>query len=157
MQTFAPEGIHIDDGFRKLDYRRLGKQRVEAWQILNVLRGVDNEGNPKNHKGWVHHPATLMWDGHIAALALYGMRCCNEWKNRGYNDSMLPRFTAVFEQFVRWGDNPHMPAFLNDIMESHRSNLIRKDPNHYRPFWPEVPDTLEYVWPVSRGDNNVAT
>lgn len=147
MQTFAPEGILIDLGFQALDYRRLGKQRVEAWQILNVLRGVDNNGSPKDHKGWVNHPATRMWEGHIAALALYGMRCCEEWKSRGYKDSLLPRFTSVFNEFVRYGDDPTPPAFLDDIKESHRSNLIRKLPNHYLGFWPDVPDDLPYVWP----------
>ena len=149
MQTFAPEGRAIDHGFRALDYQRLGKQRVEAWQILNVLRGVDNEGNPKNHKGWVNHPATRMWDGHIAGLAFYGMLCCKEWISRGYNDSMLPRFEAVYVKYTEWGDDPTPPAFLDDVMESHRSNLIRKLPEHYQPLWPDVSDDLPYVWPTS--------
>lgn len=149
MQTFAPEGTMIDDGFKALDYKRLGKQRVEAWQILNVLRGVDNDGNPKDHKGWVHHPATLMWEGNIAALAFYGMRCCEEWKRRGYNDSLLPRFTSVFNMFVQYGDDPTPPVFLNDIALSHKSNLIRKLPEHYGPLWPSVPADIPYVWPKS--------
>lgn len=149
MQTFAPEGRRIDAGFRALDYKRLGKQRVEAWQILNVLRGVDNDGNPKDHKGWVHHPATKMWEGHIAALALYGMRCCEEWIERGYNDTMLPRFTNVFKSFVWYGDDPSMPLFLDDIADSHKSNLIRKDPAFYKPLWPHMTNDLPYVWPVT--------
>ena len=149
MQTFAPEGRLIDQGFQSLDYRRLGKQRVEAWQILNVLRGVDNDGNPKDHKGWVHHPATLIWEGRIAALTLSGMRCCTEWKSRGYKDSLYPRFHDVFRMFVRYGDDPTPPLFLDDIMESHRSNLIRKLPEHYLPLWPDTADDLPYVWPVA--------
>ena len=149
MQTFAPEGRALDHGFQKLDYQRLGKQRVEAWQILNVLRGVDNEGNPKNHKGWVHHPATLMWEGRIAALAFYGMLCCKEWRSRGYKDTMLPRFSEVYAKHVEYGDDPTPPAFLDDIMLSHQSNLIRKLPEHYQPLWPDVSDDLPYVWPAS--------
>lgn len=148
MQTFAPEGRSIHLGFQKLDYQRLGKQRVEAWQILNVLRGVDNEGNPKDHKGWVSHPATKMWQGHTAALAFYGMLCCKEWKNRGYKDSLLVRFADVYVCYTEQGGNPTPPEFLDDIMESHRSNLIRKLPEHYQPLWPDVPDNLPYVWPV---------
>jgi hypothetical protein len=149
MQTFAPEGRLIDLGFQTLDYRRLGKQRVEAWQILNVLRGVDNEGNPKDHKGWVNHPATKMWEGHTGALAFYGLRCCVEWQQRGYKDNMSHRFFAVLKQQVEWGDPSALPTFLDDIMESHRSNLIRKDPVHYRRFWPNVPGDLPYVWPTA--------
>jgi len=148
MQTFAPEGRRIDLGFQALDYRRLGKQRVEAWQILNVLRGVDNEGNPKDHKGWVNHPATKMWRGHTAALAFYGMMCCREWKQRGFNDTMLSRFASVYVSLIMDGDDPTPPRFLDDIMVSHRSNLIRKLPEHYQPLWPEVDGSLPYVWPV---------
>lgn len=149
MQTFAPEGRDLHKGFETLDYKRLGKQRVEAWQILNVLRGVDNEGNPKDHKGWVNHPATKMWEGRIGALAFYGMLCCKEWRKRGYNDTMLSRFTGVYLTYTEYGDDPTPPEFLDDIKESHQSNLIRKLPEHYQPFWPTVPDDLPYVWPTA--------
>ena len=57
MQTFLPY-----KDFRKslqcLDYRRLGKQRVEAMQIHNILTGK-NESS-----AWVNHPAVKMWKGH---------------------------------------------------------------------------------------------
>lgn len=44
---------------------------------------------------------------------------------------------------------PYYPPWLTDeFCLSHRSNLIRKDPNHYRPLWPDVPDNLPYIWPV---------
>lgn len=148
MQTFVPEGTDLDLGFHHLDYRRLGKQRVEAWQILNVLRGVDNDGNPKEHKGWVNHPATRMWEGRIASLAHYGFRCCAEWKRRGYQDSLQERFRGVLDMHTYYGDDPTPPSFLNDIMISHRSNLIRKDPEFYGPIWPDTPLGLEYIWPV---------
>ena len=39
MQTFLPYPDFTQSA-KTLDYRRLGKQRVEAWQILNALRGV---------------------------------------------------------------------------------------------------------------------
>ena len=33
------------------------------------------------------------------------------------------------------------------LHRSHQSALVRKDPVHYRPFFPNVPDDLPYVWP----------
>ena len=51
MQTFLPYKS-FKDSFKVLDYRRLGKQRVEAYQILNVLLGRTKT------KGWSNHPAT---------------------------------------------------------------------------------------------------
>lgn len=147
MQTFVPEGHRIIEGFELLDYRRLGKQRVETWQILNVLRGVDNDGNPKVHKGWVNHPATKMWVGHATALAYYGWLCSAEWAHRGYKDTMADRFLAVLDASDPDWD---WPEWLHDdaVRDSHRSNLIRKDPEYYGPMWPHLDGSLEYVWPV---------
>lgn len=140
MQTFVPSGIDFVETAELLDYRRLGKQRVETWQILNTLTG--------SSKGWSNHPAVKMWKGYETALALYGATMCAEWIERGYNDSMMPRFLGIL------GDIQNLsftyPAWLynEDIVMSHRSNLIRKFPEHYSPLWPEVPNNLPYVWPV---------
>ena len=47
MQTFLPYSS-FDLTMECLDYRRLGKQRVEAFQILRALRGETD--------GWTNHP-----------------------------------------------------------------------------------------------------
>ena len=68
MQTFLPH-----ESFKKslkvLDWRRLGKQRVEAHQVLNVLLGRTET------KGWINHPITRMWDGYEQALQLCFNMC----------------------------------------------------------------------------------
>lgn len=133
MQTFLPYPDYVDS-VRCLDYRRLGKQRVEAYQILRVLRG---EGK----MGWQHHPAVKMWRGHEAALAQYMNICISEWRLRGYNNTMREIYLG-----------PAYPPewlYTTEICASHRSNLLRKDPIYYAKFgWKEPPD-LPYVWPVS--------
>ena len=45
-----------------------------------------------------------------------------------------------------------MPPWLGDqeFHRSHRSSLLRKDPASYGPHFEDVPDDLEYVWPVRR-------
>lgn len=135
MQTFL---THADFGqsARSLDYRRLGKQRVEAWQILRALAGET--------RGWVNHPATRMWRGHEGSLARYGIAVCREWVDRGYRDTMLERFVAAADGL---DDAPPHWLGREDLHRSHRSNLVRKFPEHYRPLFPGVPDDLEYVWP----------
>ena len=62
MQTFLP----YDDfvlSLDCLDYRRLGKQRVEAMQLLNAMK--------REKGGWINHPATKMWRGYEKALTEY--------------------------------------------------------------------------------------
>ena len=132
MQTFLPYS-NFQKSAKCLDYRRLGKQRVEAKQILNALQG--------KNRGWRNHPATKMWKDYIPALKMYHNIMVTEWINRGYNNSM--HFEKVSQPIV-------LPFWLGDMVfhASHRSNLLRKDSNFYGKFnWVE-PLNLPYIWPV---------
>ena len=137
MQTFLP-CADFRASARFLDRQRLGKQRVEAWQILQALHRTTG--------GWRNHPAVRMWRGYDAALALYGIAMCREWRRRGYRDTLRVRF----KPYVATDPLVCLPAWLGDeaFHRSHRSNLLRKAPDHYRPFWPTEADDLPYVWPV---------
>ncbi len=134
MQTFLPYPGFAASAVT-LDRQRLGKQRVEAKQILLALQ---------NGGGWVNHPATKMWRGYENALATYGMVMCHEWAFRGYTDNLLPFFLSHL------GDDMTAPPWLGDeaFHASHRSNLLRKDEQHYRQWGWVEPTTLPYVWPV---------
>lgn len=70
MQTFLPYP-DITLSAAVLDYKRLGKQRVEAMQILNALAGLK--------RGWTNHPAVRMWRGYEDGLAAYHDACISEW------------------------------------------------------------------------------
>lgn len=139
MQTFLPFPS-FELSAASLDRQRLGKQRVEAWQILRALRGES--------RGWTNHPAVRMWLGCEAALVRYGIAVCREWIARGYRDTLLERFVAAGKTLTpdRW-DGPD-PAWLGDpaFHHSHQSNLVRKDPVFYGPKF-LVPSDLPYVWP----------
>lgn len=132
VNTFLPYPDFVESA-KALDYRRLGKQRVEAWQILQALRGQT--------KGWVNHPATKMWRGYERALCDYGIAICKEWIARGYKDSMLERFVAVHSELPNTG----LPIWLgsNSFHASHQSNLNRKDNTYYN-F--NVESDLPYLW-----------
>lgn len=141
MQTFLPSPSYTESA-RMLDYRRLGKQRVETKQILLAMS--------KTSGGWVNHPATKMWRGHELELACYGLAMCDEWINRGYNDTLRKFFADAISQYEEDNRNPLPPPWLGDerIHASHRSNLLRKDREFYSQYrWAED-DTLPYVWPV---------
>ena len=132
MQTFLPYP-NLIQSVSCLDRMRLGKQRIEAMQILKALRGET--------RGWVNHPATRMWRGH-EDFGLYLRTCIVEWRCRGYQNTIpMPPIVVGAEPPAWYGD----PAFH----ASHRSNLLRKDPAHYGRFgWTEPPD-LPYTWPVA--------
>lgn len=137
MQTFLPYS-NFAQSAKALDRQRLGKQRVEAWQILKTL----TEGG-----GWENHPAVKMWKGFETALAHYGAAMCVEWRIRNYNDNMYQRFSSYLDKEV------DLPPWLGnkDFHLAHQSNLIRKDPYHYKAlFGEDVPNNLPYVWPVQK-------
>jgi hypothetical protein len=132
MQTFIPYP-DFQETARCLDNRRLGNQRLEAMIILNTL----HRGG-----GWSHHPAVRMWKGHENELAYYMNAMIDEWKKRGFKNNMRRRR-------IKFPLN--MPAWIGSrkLHASHRSNLLRKEPQWYRRFRWNVPDDLPYVWPDS--------
>lgn len=134
MQTFLPYPNFVESA-KCLDYRRLGKQRVEVKQILNAL---------KNGGGWSNHPAVKMWQGFELTLAKYGNVMIIEWEKRGYKNTM---------EFFPCHDNCPLPPWLGDekFHSSHRANLLRKDPDFYGKYgWKESP-TEGYFWPTKKG------
>ena len=142
MQTFLTHSDFAQTALH-LDNRRLGKQRVETLQILNALR--------LPNYGWKNHPAVKMWAGHELVLANYGIAMCKEWIRRGFNDTCEQKLSAI-AQDIFYGtpsSNGVPPWWVNDarVHISHQSNLIRKQPEHYRKLFPNVPDDLPYFWP----------
>lgn len=140
MQTFLPYGRDFSATARALDRQRLGKQRVETLQILNTLAGVSD--------GWRNHPAVRMWRGHEYRLATYGLVICATWVARGYKDTCTDKILAHIAAHPEWDRS--LPAWIDDedFALSHRSNLVRKLPEHYGALFPGVPNDLPYIWPV---------
>jgi hypothetical protein len=135
MQTFLPYSDIIQTS-KVLDYRRLGKQRVEAYQILNILT------NKTNSNAWKKHPAVLMWRGYEEFLKLYINTCIEEWVFRGYKNNMQKYIVNSYIE-PNWLGN-------NLFHSSHRSNLLRKDKVYYSKFNWEEKEDLPYYWPVRK-------
>ena len=135
MQTFLPY-----ESFTKtaqvLDWRRLGKQRVEGMQIIKAIE------NPKP-QGWKNHPIVKMWTPYVPALKQYTNIIITEWIARGYNNNM--EFYDI--------DNVEYPDWLGDerFHASHRANLLRKNFEFYSQYnWTENSES-PYVWRDNNG------
>ncbi len=137
MQTFMPSGDYASVA-QSLDNKRLGKQRVEAYQIIRALTGQT--------KGWIHHPATKMWKGYESALCVYGMQMCEEWISRGFQDTLYDEFRNLH----KWLPDTGTPWWVSDraLQVTHQSNLLYKDWEHYSNYF-RVPDDLPYLWPMA--------
>ena len=143
MQTFLPYE-NFEESAKSLDRARLGKQRVETLQILNALQNR-KEGI---QKGWVNHPAVIMWENAELSLCEYGIAICREWVGRGYKDTCLGKIEQKAQTIggESWREFATPPTWLGDdsFHRSHRSKLYQKKPEYYSQ-WADVP-VLEYIW-----------
>ena len=149
VQTFTPYA-DFEKSVRTLDTKRLGKQRVE---VIQIVRALTVPGY-----AWSSHPAVLMWKGHEEALGRYGLTACQVWTERGFGDTCAATITADLHASGVRSIRPYaelaaagvLPGWLFDeaLQLSHRSSLLRKDPEHYGPLFPGTPADLDYVWPV---------
>src|SRR4051794_33735498 len=143
MQTFLPVA-DFQESARLLDPARLGKQRVETLQVLRALELTDY--------GWASHPVVTMWRGRTAGLVAYGLAMVRGWRERGFADStetLIAEFApdVVGRPQAELAAAGLLPSWVGDeaLHRSHRSNLLAKDPEYYRPrltelFGPESDD-----------------
>lgn len=149
MQTFLTH-----DMFREtasiLDRQRLGKQRLEAWQIIKINnKHADNQSLIlPSPVGYEHHPAVKMWRGYSNLLCLYGMRMCMEWKTRRYQDNLHDLFLQESHkhEFIipPWWTDPEEKTL---IISSHRGLLVVKDPVYYNKIFPDAKPVAKAYYP----------
>lgn len=145
MQTFLsyPD---FNESARVLDDKRLGKQRVECLQILNVLAigpyqrarcnadtifpvwescPVDEWQKDKiNYEyrktPWYNHPAVRMWRGYEYRLTCYGICICREWQQRGYADTCMVKIVKHQADLYKILLDQHGPCSLGSVSEQHK-------------------------------------
>jgi hypothetical protein len=134
MNTFI---THNDPKFcaKNLDYKRLGKQRLECIQILNAIKDP-------NYRGWKNHPCTNMWKTYELSLKYYTNCMIDEWILRGYKNNM-EKFSDFDEKMPWWFS-------LEELQNSHKASLLRKDRDFYKNIFDEnfLKDYMDfsYVW-----------
>lgn len=142
MQTFLP-WTSFRHSARALDRLRLGKQRLEAYQILLALRDAwalddyreHKDGREPNPKAWAAHPVTVMWAPYTGSLREYMNTMIAEWERRGYKNTMRRAPLARSGADPRYALRPEewrSPKWLTEeFAAKHRALLISKDPAFY--------------------------
>jgi hypothetical protein len=133
MQTFLPYPNYLES-MRCLDKSRLGNQ---VWREgLTLIRG-----------GWKNHPASKMWRGHEYHLGLYLLAGIQALSERGKE---YPEVKKKIEIEMSKFPDTGAPKWLGDLAlhESHKSNLLRKNPEHYGKYFTGIPNNLPYVWKI---------
>jgi len=157
MQTFLPHST-FDSCARALDNKRLNKQILEGYQILNVNSGMSETG------GWRNHPAVLMWRGHEGSLLEYVRSMIMEAKLRGIGTEGNEKNINLLVSKIRYKLNYGAPDWMFDnlklmrVITTHRFNLFKKDPLYYAryqdsmyspynmPCCPQSKKPCQYYW-----------
>jgi hypothetical protein len=153
MQTFMPYKDY-EKTARSLDNKRLNKQILECYQVLNVL------SNPSPTAGWRNHPAVKMWRGHEFALYNYVQIMITEAQSRGIktdkNSDNIYRLRM--QHGFSWGMGN--PSWMSDkqamkrVTATHKANLFKKEPESYPQFFKALSskhnkpccDRCQYYW-----------
>lgn len=126
MNTFLPYKDFAQVA-KCLDYRRLGKQRVECKQLISGQ--------------WSNHPCSKMWKSYVPALKFYANCMIDEWIFRGYKNTISKYDIPEKIEFPDWLENPL-------IVTSHRANLLRKNYDYYSQFNWKIEPVDGYFWPL---------
>jgi Pyrimidine dimer DNA glycosylase len=155
MQTFLPYPA-LRDSLDALDNKRLNKQILETYQILNILSGQSKSN------AWRNHPAVLMWEDAENELWRYGMTAIKLADMRGIKTiNNLANMKALAKKAsLNWGDEEPAwrknPTVINRVNTTHKANLYRKDPIYYAEYASAINDKYNqpccdgclYYWPT---------
>lgn len=145
MQTFLPYPDFVESA-GVLDNKRLGRQRMEVIEILDILHEVHNPT-----EGWRNHPSVQMWRKYEVSLCEFGLIVCEEWKARGNKDTAIPKLEAHLDWATSGNYRMEKPPWFGN-QEFHlgqKAHLIRLDPDFYWPKFPKISPNFPRVWPVN--------
>jgi hypothetical protein len=146
--------VHSDYALsaRFLDLRRLGKQRLEAHHMIQVLLG--------EKKSWINHPATKAWSNHMISLKHYFNCIVREWIRRGCKNSYalydLGDESSLSDVAPPWTKSPRIhysmmaQLQLKDPTFYNVPSLKEKIPPHLLQYFESMPSEYlryGYVWP----------
>ena len=104
MQIFSPVA-DFQEIANCLDNKRLNKQKIEIFQILNCISLGENA------RGWKNHPAVKMARGYEQFFIEYALIIANKCLANGWKDTMIPRILNLKGKFSNqyiippyWGD-----------------------------------------------------
>lgn len=123
MQTFLPYP-HLQKSLQSLDKSRLQKQAIETSQIIDAILGLPTKkGTPR--KGWLNHPALLMWKDNVGFLFEYFLLNIEECQKRNIKtDYCQSRISGYEADCV----NRDVPIWFGDslIHNSHQARILQK-------------------------------
>lgn len=155
MQTFLTSDYHYETACC-LDNKRLNKQIIECYQIIRIIMrkiGILDDGK----KGWLNHPVLKFWQAENGKWCIFQLE--------QYIRTMIRRYEEIFKkqhsisskldemmEYIKENPNENILEcwanikWSSKVYDTMASNLIRKNENHYKKFFPNHKPIEGYVW-----------
>lgn len=123
-----------------LDYRRLNVMMISCFNLLSFYSKAHTSLAIPRY----HGIGMWAWFGYEKALLKLAETCEKEWLKRGYKT----KFRSQWYHNSRWSSQPDVPDWLSDseFCESQQAYLVKKNPELYRPLFPDVDPNLPLKW-----------
>lgn len=137
----------FDRTAQDLETTTLGYQIHQAYEAFKFLTGREENSELDENS-----PVLRMWEGHEFALGIYGMSMGDQFTRIRRNvDTLFFDFYHDIQSMKKEDENfvYEKPPWFNDadVCRSHRSNLMRRQPENYKTTWPKTPVNMPYLWP----------
>jgi len=163
MQIFLPFADFIKS-LNALDSKRLGKQRLEAFELWMVITGRVTKS------GWLRHPLVRMWKGFEVAIReyicksveIFGSRKTKDGK-RFFDNTKMLEYIDKYDLKVKSNEVIALPDFVgkDEFHDSHKAMLYHKGKlevelsemegkklENYYDCFKEFAHIKAYFWPV---------
>jgi hypothetical protein len=139
-----------------LDTRRHGAMIYENIQMLaSNLGHASDLITPKRDVS--SHPACKLWKGWERSHACYINSLLRAWYDKGYKSDINRKNMEFLQGTIEYTHSGSpmstFPDWITDeLIMTHRSVLIQKKPEYYKPLWPDVPDDLKMRYDWRKGE-----
>lgn len=114
MNIFLPYEKDVKRSVQAIDDKRLNKQIVEVYTLLEIAIDEQQNGERKG-RGYHNHPIYKHYKNNIPFLAWFGLECCNEWALRGFYSFRCEK--SLFEKYYQ-GEVDFVPFYASGSKNS---------------------------------------
>ena len=136
MNIFLPYETNFRESVRALDDKRLNKQILECYQLIN---NVVKERKGEKVVGYKNHPIYLHYKQYFKALILYAWNCCMEYLDR------FEKFHALHNQ-INWLYLTEVDTSIAIPFTPFYMQGSKGQPNYIRTTEKVVYETVDYCY-----------
>lgn len=128
MNIFLPYPNNINKSIETLDDKRLIKQILEIYQLLQIYE-KESRGEKINRRGYHNHPIYKHYSQYPNFIYLYGWCACQEYLYRFDKHHRYEEYFAYEVNSSKRAENYNYIPFYMEGSKNHPDNIRTTDPD----------------------------